>query len=117
MSRNTKSIGVAFEDQYLKNADLESCTLIGATNTGTTTVETLAVTASAQLGNAASDTLGFFGQTVTTQPAVIASVTTTGASSTTNAYGYTTAAQADALVTAVNASVAALKTLGLIASA
>lgn len=117
MSRNTKSIGVAFEDQYLKDAELEDCTLIDPTQSGTSTVETLRVTGSAQLGNAASDTLGFFGQTVTTQPTVIASVTTTGATSTTNAYGYTTAAQADAIVTAVNAAVAALKSLGLVASA
>lgn len=43
MSRNTKSIGIAFEDQYLKNAELENCTLInpgttfsGATITGST---------------------------------------------------------------------------------
>lgn len=30
MSRNTVSIGVAFQDQYLKDADLEDCNLIGA---------------------------------------------------------------------------------------
>lgn len=27
MSRNTKSIGIAFEDQYLKNAELDDCTI------------------------------------------------------------------------------------------
>ena len=31
MSRNTKSIGIAYEDQFLKNAELEDCTLTGAT--------------------------------------------------------------------------------------
>ena len=45
-----------------------------------------------------------------------ANVTTTAATSTTNAYGYTTAAQADAIVTAVNACSAALRTLGIVAA-
>ena len=31
MSRNTVSMGIAYEDQYLKNAELEDCTLTGAT--------------------------------------------------------------------------------------
>jgi hypothetical protein len=30
-TRNTVSIGVAFQDQYLKNADLENCSLLGST--------------------------------------------------------------------------------------
>lgn len=35
MSRNTVSIGVAFQDQYLKNADLEDCNIIGGFDMGT----------------------------------------------------------------------------------
>ena len=70
----------------------------------------------AHFGGAATDKIGFYGQSPVVQAATIASVTTTGATSTTNAYGYTTAAQADAIVTAVNSVVTALKNLGLIAS-
>lgn len=86
---NTKSIGIAYSDQ-----DLDASTL-GATG----------------------GTLGFFGTTPVTQPTVVAAVTTTGATSTTNAYGYTTAAQADAIVTAINDINTRLQTLGLFASA
>lgn len=68
------------------------------------------------LGQDASDLISFYGVDPVAQPAAVTSVTTTGASSTTNAYGYTTAAQADAIVTAVNAVVTKLALLGLIAS-
>jgi UDP-N-acetyl-D-mannosaminuronic acid transferase (WecB/TagA/CpsF family) len=67
----------------------------------------------AQLGGAATDKIGFYGATPVVRPTKATAVTTTGASSTTNAYGYTTAAQADAIVTAVNAIIVNLTTLGL----
>ena len=71
-----------------------------------------------RLGQDASDKIGFYGlATPVARPATITSVTTTAGTSTTNAYGYTTAAQADAVVASLNACVAALKTLGLVASA
>ena len=62
------------------------------------------------LGQSATDLIAFYGATTVAQPAAVASVTTTAitavtttaATSTTNAYGYTTAAQADAIVTAIN---------------
>ena len=68
------------------------------------------------MGGASTDKIGFYGQSPVVQAATIASVTTTGATSTTNAYGYTTAAQADAIVTALNSITTALKNLGLNAS-
>lgn len=68
------------------------------------------------LGQDSSDLIAFYGAAPIAQPAAVTSVTTTGASSTTNAYGYTTAAQADAIVTAVNAVVSKLALLGLIAT-
>lgn len=83
------------------------------------TNETLNVGRSAQpvsIQPSSTGTLTFFGGTVTTRPATIAAVATTSATSTTNAYGYTTAAQADAIVTAVNACSAALIALGLVAA-
>lgn len=49
MSRNTKSIGIAYEDQYLKNADLESCTLINPT--GVEELASLDVTGATTLGD------------------------------------------------------------------
>lgn len=58
-------------------------------------------------------TIGFYGVTPITRAAAVTTVTTTGASSTTNAYGYTTAAQADDIVTAVNAIISRLSTIGL----
>jgi len=63
----------------------------------------------------ASDLLSFYAGTPAAQPSAVTSVTTTGSDSTTNAYGYTTAAQADAIVASLNAVVAALATLGLTA--
>lgn len=67
------------------------------------------------LGQSATDKIGFYGVTTVVQPAAVTAVTTTGSSSTTNAYGYTTAAQADAIVTAVNLLITRLQTLGLTA--
>lgn len=65
-------------------------------------------------GSASTDKLGFYGLTTPiVRPTKATAVTTTSATSTTNAYGYTTAAQADAIVTAVNAIIANLTALGL----
>ena len=68
------------------------------------------------IGKASTDKVGFFGANPVVQQTVVSSVTTTGATSTTNAYGYTTAAQADAIVTAVNAIITRAQNLGLFAS-
>lgn len=66
------------------------------------------------IGGASTDKIGFYGLTTPiVQPSAVTSVTTTAATSTTNAYGYTTAAQADAIVTAVNAIITNLAALGL----
>jgi UDP-N-acetyl-D-mannosaminuronic acid transferase (WecB/TagA/CpsF family) len=85
---NTKPIGVAYEDQQLDGA------VIGASG----------------------GTVGFYGTTPVARPATVAAVSTTAATSTTNAFGYTTAEQADAIVTSLNSVIAHLKTLGLIAT-
>jgi hypothetical protein len=67
-------------------------------------------------GRAAADLIGFYGTTPCNQPANVTSVTTTGSTSTTNAFGYTAAAQADAIVTAVNAIITNLEEMGLMAA-
>lgn len=67
------------------------------------------------IGGAATDKIGFYGVTPVVQAATFTSVTTTSATSTTNAYGYATAAQADAIVTAVNAIITCLENVGLAA--
>lgn len=92
-----------------------------------------------QWGGASTDKLGMYGATPVVQASTIASVTTAtlttvttdAATSTTNAWGYSTSTQADAIVTLVNALATragvlttqgnsyrtALINLGLIASA
>ena len=67
----------------------------------------------ALIGSSSTALVGFYGATPIVRPTKATAVTTTGSSSTTNAYGYTTAAQADAIVTAVNAIIANLTALGL----
>lgn len=83
----------------------------GAASTSTSTF--VGGGAPARMGNATTDLLGFYGIAGVAQQTKAVAVTTTGASSTTNAYGYTTAAQADAIVTAVNAIIVQLTALGL----
>lgn len=70
-----------------------------------------------KLGQSASDLIGFWGTAGVVQGATVASVNTTAATSTTNAFGYTTSTQADAIVTAINAIIVRLQTPGFIASA
>lgn len=84
----------------------------GAASTSTTTYVG-GGGALAKVGNATTDTIAFYGVSGSTQQTKATAVTTTGATSTTNAYGYTTAAQADAIVTAVNAIIVQLTNLGL----
>lgn len=88
---------------------------MSAPNTVTTTV--YAGGGSPQVvGASATDYVSFFGTSAVQQQTNVATVTTTGATSTTNAYGYTTAAQADAIVTAINSILTRLQNLGLFAS-
>ena len=63
-----------------------------------------------RLGHSSSSKIGFYGTVPIARPTGATSVTTTAATSTTNAYGYTTAAQADAIVTAVNVIITLLGT-------
>ncbi len=67
----------------------------------------------AMIGQSATEKVSFFGATPVVQRTKATAVTTTGATSTTNAYGYTTAAQADAIVTAVNAIIVNLTDMGI----
>ena len=60
--------------------------------------------------------VGFYGTDPVSQPATIAAVSTTAATSTTLAFGYTTSTQADAIVTSLNSVIAALKAVGLVAT-
>jgi hypothetical protein len=84
----------------------------GAASTATTVVG-FGLGAPVRLGNATTDLIGFYGQAGSAQQTKATAVTTTGATSTTNAYGYTTAAQADAIVTAVNAMIVIMTNLGM----
>ena len=66
------------------------------------------------IGSATTDTIGFYGTTGADQATAITTVTTTAATSS-SPYGYGTSTQADAIVTAVNAIIAALAAVGLTA--
>lgn len=65
------------------------------------------------LGQSTSDLISFYNVAAVAQGAAVTTVTTT-ASTTTTPYGYTST-QADAIVTAVNAIISRLQTVGLIA--
>lgn len=69
----------------------------------------------AQIGQSATEKIAFYGEVPVVQAAAITSVTTTSATSTTNAYGFTTAAQADAIVASLNAVITALANIGITA--
>lgn len=84
---------------------------MAAPNSQTTTI-LVGGGAPATMGTPAG-TIGFYGVAGVVQQTKATAVTTTGASSTTNAYGYTTAAQADAIVTAVNAIIVQLTNVAL----
>jgi ribosome-interacting GTPase 1 len=73
--------------------------------------------AGAQIGQSATEKVAFYGAAPVAQYALITAVATTAATSTTNAYGYTTATQADAIVTSLNAVIDALKDIGIVATA
>lgn len=66
-------------------------------------------------GTATTDLLTFYGGTPVDQPAAVTTVTTTAATSTTP-YGYLTSTQADAIVTGLNAVIARLREVNLIAT-
>ncbi len=69
------------------------------------------------LGVTTSTLVHLYGGTGVAQPATIAAVATTASTSTTNAFGYTTSTQADAIVTVLNSLLSAAKNIGLVAPA
>ena len=69
-----------------------------------------------RLGASATEKVALYGATAVAQQTVATAVATTAATSTTNAYGYTTAAQADAIVSSLNQVITALRNLGVMAS-
>ncbi len=66
------------------------------------------------IGLNATSTVGFYGAAPAAQPAVLTAVTTIQPSVTT--FGFTTTAQFNALIAAVNTLIANMKTLGLMAT-
>ena len=114
MDTGGASLGIPFEKQEFDTVTTRALTVTESQTVASQAIETLSVTSSAAIGNASTDTVGFYGATVTTQPLAITSVTTTAATSTTP-YGYSST-QADGLVTAVNALIVKMRALGLIAT-
>lgn len=68
------------------------------------------------VGASTTDLITFYGGTPVDQPAAVTTVTTDVATSTTNAWGFSTSTQADGIVTALNAVIARLRELNLIAT-
>lgn len=90
-------------------------TLVGTITLPDASNIVVGTTTGTQIGTGATQKLGFFGQTPTAQPtsANEAAVATT-APTNTSPYGYTTSAQAAAIVTLVNQLRSDLVALGLI---
>ena len=108
------------EAQSSAGATVWSVSAAGAQSTGTVTLQDAAniavgTSTGSKIGTATSQKIGFYNVTPIVQPsgASQAAVATTAATNTTP-YGYTTAAQADALVTLVNKIRTDLVSLGLI---
>ena len=88
-------------------------------NPGPASTQTLAYVGGGQpqyVGTSTSDLVTFYGGTPVDQPAAVTTVTTDAATSTTNAGGFSTSTQADGIVTALNAVIARLRELNLIAT-
>jgi hypothetical protein len=130
---NKIAIGVAYKDQDLDgstiaNATITSPTITSPTITGATYAGSVAATTLSASGattlngdvavcNSATDLLGFHGATAVDQSATVSAVTTTAAVvvSGTLVYGFETAAQADLIVTAINALRVCVREKGLMA--
>lgn len=67
------------------------------------------------IGKTSSALVGFFGTSPVAQQSTATAVATTAATSTSPVWGFSGSTQANAIVTAVNACLTALKNLGLIA--
>lgn len=68
MAVNSKAIGVAYEDQQIVSGSIDD-TPIGATTRNTGAFTTLSSTGTTSLGDAATDTIGFYGATPVVQRA------------------------------------------------
>jgi hypothetical protein len=68
------------------------------------------------LGQTSTSLVGMHG-TAVAQAATIAQLVTTASTSTSSAFGYTTSTQAEAVTTAINSILTALKNKGIIAAA
>jgi hypothetical protein len=107
MSRNTKSVGVAFEDQYLSGGEMTGYsvdnTTLGATTAAAGTFTTLTATGK----------FGCNGQTAVSAAATVAVISTVAQNS---GFGFSTSAQLIAAQAAINSILACLKSAGLMAS-
>ncbi len=73
---NSKSIGVAYEDQAIVAGTIDA-TVIGATTKAAASFTNLTTTGNASIGDSAADLIAFHGATAVDQTNYTASVTTT----------------------------------------
>ena len=71
--------------------------------------------AGAQMGNASTTKLAFYGSTPITKPTISSAVSTTSTISTAGAWGFTTQTEINQIVSAVSTMAYQLKQLGLVA--
>lgn len=123
---NTKSLGIAYTDQALQDGTMSGYTITGGTISGavisgtvsgTGSFGNLTATGNVVLGDATTDTIGFYGATPAAQPTSsneAAAATTAAVSVSATQWGFSTSTQANAIVTLVNQLRADLVTLGII---
>jgi len=104
------ALGIPYAQQEFDTITTRNLTVTGTQTVATEALADVTISGSAAILNASTDTLAFYGATLTTQPAAISAVTTatltsvtTTAASSTTPYGYTTSTQADAIVATLNA--------------
>ena len=68
MTVNSKAIGVAYEDQQIISGQIDD-TVIGSVTPAAGTFTNLTSTGNTRIGDAATDTVGFYGATPATQRA------------------------------------------------
>ena len=121
---DTKSIGIAYRDQDLEGSTLTNCTVSGGTISGAVvsgaagSFTNLTATGNVVFGNATSDTVAFYGaatpqaQQASASQAAVAATAPVSISAT--QWGFSTSAQALAVIQLQNEIRAALVALGII---
>lgn len=111
---NSKATGVAYSDPAISGGTIDD-TVIGGTTKAAGSFTTLTSTGNTNLGDAATDLVGFHGATAVDQAAYVASLSI-NALSVSGVIGFTTSASFSTAILAINSIIALLVEKGLMAS-